>query len=105
MGPRPRPDPGDSSGIWKWANVDEVGAASVARVKVVCVDFGVRMGLGAQSGTMVVLGCGLGSRVRFEDTGSGAWVRFVSTGSGKGVWFVGTGIEAWVRFVGTGIEV
>ncbi len=87
----------------------------MARVKFVCVGFGVRIGLGAQSGTVVVLGCGFGSRIRFEDTGSSAWVRFVSTGSGRGVRFVGTGsvfwvkfvvtaFGTWVRLVGTGIE-
>lgn len=41
--PRARPDPGESSGIWQWADVGEAGAASVARVWSWCSGFGVRM--------------------------------------------------------------
>lgn len=77
-----------------------MGAAFVARVRFDCAGFGVRMGLGAQSWTTVVLGCRFGTRLRFEGTGSGAWVGFVSAGPGKRVGFVDTGSGAWVKFVG-----
>lgn len=58
------------------------------------------MGLGAQFGTMVVLGCGFGSRLRFEGTGSGAWVRFEGAGIGTRLGFgsrVGRPAEPVIR--------
>lgn len=104
-GTRARPDPGDSSGFWRGANVGELAAVSVAGVRFECAGFGVRIGLDAESANRVVLGNGSGTRVRFEGTGSGAWVRFVGTGSVASVRFVGIGSEAWVKSVSSGTEV
>lgn len=97
------------------ANVGEMDAASVAMVRLEFADFGVRMGLGAQSGIMVVLDCGFGTRARFAGTGSGPWVVFVSTGfvkhatvmvTSSGSWgkCICIASVAWVKFVVTGIE-
>ncbi len=103
VGLRARLEPGDNSGIWQWANVGEVGAASVATVLSGCAGFaGIRILLGAQSGTM--LDCGFGTKVRFVGTRIEAWV------SSKGIWpggwvgLVGTGAGVWVRFVVSGSE-
>lgn len=112
-GTRARPDPGDSCGFWHGVNVGDLGAVSVARVRFECAGFGVRIGLGAESETRVVLVNESSTRVRFVVTGSGtrlkfvgigteAWVRFEGTGSGARVRLVSTGTEAWVRFDGTG---
>lgn len=79
----PRPDPGESSGIWQCGTVGEVGAASVAKVLIGCAGFRVRTRSVAQSGTMVAVDCGLGTRVKFEGTSLGVWVSFVGIISGS----------------------
>lgn len=36
VGPRTRTEPGDSSRLWQWVNVGEVGAGFVARLRFEC---------------------------------------------------------------------
>lgn len=68
-------DPGDNSGFWHGVNATRARCDSVA-----------------DSGIMVGLGGGSGTRVRFEGTVSGAWVQSI-----------GTGIEDWATFEGAGL--
>lgn len=60
-----------------------MGAASVAKVMIGCAGFRVRPRSVAQSGTMVAVDCGLGTRVKFEGTRLGVWVIFVGIISGS----------------------
>lgn len=68
----------------------------MAGVKFECAGFGIRMGLGAESGTIVVLDSGYGTRVRFVSIGSGKGVRFVGTNTGSWVTSAGIASGDWI---------